>query len=134
MMDKLTTFERGLLGHLIADWLLQNEWIATQKSQLKHPAAWLHAGIHMVVLGMGLGWMRGVLLAVLHLLIDTRLPLRWWQTLIGQQREGLIGMHIAIWADQVAHLACIGLVVGLLPPQQRASIALRRRQPNERVG
>ena len=35
----LTTFEAALMLHLIADWLLQNEWMAVKKLRLSHPAA-----------------------------------------------------------------------------------------------
>lgn len=115
-MDALTPLERGLVAHLIADWLLQNEWIATGKASLRHPAAWVHAGAHALALGLALGWQAGLLLAAVHLLIDTRLPLRWWQRLIGQRQEGQIGLHISIWADQVLHVVCIAAWVALAGP------------------
>lgn len=106
-METLSPFERALIAHLIADWLLQNEWLAIHKTDLGHPAAWLHAGIHTLLLGLALGWPAGLGLGSLHLLIDTRIPLGWWQRMIGQRREGDVGRHIAIWADQVLHLVCI---------------------------
>ena len=38
----LTLFERALVAHLVADWLLQNDWMAHQKTSLSHSAAWVH--------------------------------------------------------------------------------------------
>ena len=40
----LTLFERALAAHLVADWLLQNDWMALNKSNLRHPAGWAVAG------------------------------------------------------------------------------------------
>lgn len=113
-MKTLSPFESALVAHLIADWLLQNEWLATHKMNPRHPAAWVHSGIHMVFLGLILGWQAGLVLGILHLLIDTRIPLRWWQQTIGQRRDGLLGQHIAIWSDQVLHIVCIAGWIGLI--------------------
>ena len=35
----LTLFERGLVAHLAADWVLQNDWMVRNKLSLRHPAA-----------------------------------------------------------------------------------------------
>lgn len=72
----LTPFERGLVAHLIADWLLQNDWMARNKGDLRHQATWVHAGIHAVLLGLALGWLAGLVLGLLHVLIGTRIPFR----------------------------------------------------------
>ena len=110
----MTPFERGLVAHLIADWLLQNDWMATNKVSLRHPAAWVHFGIQAVCLGLALGWPAGLVLGAVHLLIDTRLPLRWWQRVFRQTTEGPVALHTAIWADQVLHVAAIAIWVGLV--------------------
>lgn len=110
----LTLFERGLIAHLVADWLLQNHWMAVNKTSLKHPAAWVHAGIHALALGLALGWQGGVVLGFVHLLIDTRLPLAWWRGLIRQTATGPSALHTAIWADQVLHIASIALWLALV--------------------
>ncbi len=107
----MTLFERGLMAHFIADWLLQNDWMARHKSRVAHPAAWVHAGIHAVCLGLALGWAAGLLLAVTHLLVDTQLPLRWWQRFYGQTTTGEVAVHVAIWTDQAIHLVCLGAAV-----------------------
>lgn len=107
----MTPFEYGLIAHLIADWPLQNDWIAQHKDRITHPAAWLHATIHAVFLTWALGWPAGLLLALTHILIDTRLPLRWWQRVFGQTTEGEVALHVRIWVDQTFHLVSIAAAV-----------------------
>lgn len=74
----MTPFERGLVAHLVADWILQNDWMAMNKRNLRHPAAWAHSGIQAVCLGLALGWQGGLVLGFVHLLIDTYVPVAWW--------------------------------------------------------
>ena len=105
----LTLFEQGLLAHLIADWLLQNDWMASNKMHLSHPAAWVHAGIQAVAMGLVFGWQGGLVLGLVHLLIDTRIPLRWWQRVFRQTTTGPSAIPTAIWADQVMHISVIAL-------------------------
>ena len=103
----LTPFERGFIAHLIADWVLQNDWMARNKTSLRHPAAWTHATINAVLLGLALGWQAGLVLGILHILIDTRVPRRWWQDVFGQTTEGPLAVTVAVALDQVIHIATI---------------------------
>lgn len=105
----MTVFETALVLHLVADWLLQNDWMARNKANLRHPAGWVHAGIHGVLLGSVLGWVGGLVLAVLHLLVDTRVPRNWWSRAYGQTQSGPVALHLAIWGDQVLHIGAIAL-------------------------
>jgi hypothetical protein len=103
----MTPFEKGLVAHLVADWLLQNDWMAIHKVNLRHPAGWVHASIQGLLLGFALGWVGGVVLGFLHLLIDTGKPVQWWVAVFkkcdGAPQAGLI----RIWTDQVLHIALI---------------------------
>jgi hypothetical protein len=99
----------GMLAHLIADWLLQNRWMAEHKTTLRHPAAWVHSGIHGLALAFVFPPAIAGLLALSHLLIDTRKPVAWWTRTYLQATDGPAALHVAIWADQVAHLAVIAL-------------------------
>jgi hypothetical protein len=110
----LTPFERGFIAHLIADWLLQNDWMAKHKTSLTHPAAWTHAGIQAVALGLALGWQAGLILGIVHILVDTRLLLRCWQRVYKQTTEEPAGLHVSIWADQVVHLAAIAVWISIV--------------------
>jgi len=105
----MTPFEKAFVAHLVADWLLQNDWMARNKSSLAHPAAWVHASIHGVFLGLILGWVAGVTLGVLHMLVDTRVPQRWWGRVYRQTGDGPLRDHVQIWGDQVIHIATIAL-------------------------
>jgi hypothetical protein len=109
----LTPFESGLIAHLIADWVLQNDWMARNKMSLRHPAAWVHAGIHGVCLGLALGWLGGVVLGFAHLLIDTRVPVAWWIQHFKRSQQAPEATTIAIWLDQTFHIVCIAAWVAL---------------------
>ena len=107
----MSLFEKAVLAHLIADWLLQNDWMAKNKDSLRHPAAWIHSGIQSIALGRVLGWRPGLVLGILHILIDTRVPLRQWQRFFKQTTEGAVGTLVSAMSDQVLHIICIALVM-----------------------
>jgi hypothetical protein len=103
----LTPFERGLVAHLVADWLLQNTWMAMNKTSLLHPAAWVHAGIHTLCLGLALGPLAGLVLGGVHLLIDTRVPLNWWSRVFKNRGGPPLPDIVALGTDQSLHIATI---------------------------
>ncbi len=71
----------GGLAHLVADWLLQNEWMVRHKPDLRHPAGWVHGAIHTLALLLFWPWPLALLVGLSHVLIDTRTPIRWWKRL-----------------------------------------------------
>lgn len=109
----------GIVGHLVADWLFQNDWMASNKMNPKHPAGYVHTLIHFVVLGLvwsifaDLGDLLGPawLVAVVHWIIDLRWPLEGWRRVLKQTREGPAALHVAIWGDQVLHILVLAIVV-----------------------
>ncbi len=109
----LTPFEKGLVAHLVADWILQTDWMARNKVSLGHPASWVHASIHGVCLALALGWQAGLALGIIHLLIDTRVPVAWWMKNFKQCTNAPEAGTIAIWLDQSLHIVCIAIWVGL---------------------
>ena len=104
---RLSPFEAALVLHLIGDWLLQNEWMAVNKVRLTHPAAWVHGAIHGVLLGLVFGWVGGVSLAAVHMLIDTRVPFRWWDKVFKKCEGSPDYPILLIGCDQVLHISCI---------------------------
>jgi hypothetical protein len=110
----MTLFERALVAHLVADWILQNDWMALNKTSLRHPAAWTHAAIHALCLGLALGWLGGLVLGAAHLLQDTRVPVAWWIRHFKKCGAAPdLGM-IAIWTDQTLHIVCIAAWVAFV--------------------
>lgn len=111
----MTPFEKALVAHLVGDWLLQNDWMARNKTSLTHPAAWVHSGIHGILLGFALGWPAGIVLGFIHMVVDTRVPFNWWTKLIRQSTSGPFYDHLIVWADQVLHILIIALWLWLTP-------------------
>lgn len=123
----------GIVLHLVADWPLQNDWMAKHKQSLRHSAAYVHAGIHGLLLATVFGW-AAIPLALVHLLIDTRKPVVWWSQLVRQtqpenryffQRSDStrqvyeilvydIGTEVRFWTDQVFHIACVAVAALLV--------------------
>lgn len=104
----------GVFAHLVADWMLQNEWMATNKLQWRHLAAWIHSGIHVLALSFVFHPLVALVLGFTHFLIDTRKPRDWWQNTIKQTTEGEFGTHVAFWVDQVMHVICIAIAALLV--------------------
>jgi hypothetical protein len=111
----LTPFDKGLVAHLVADWLLQNDWMALNKRKLWHPAGWVHAAIHGLLLGVALGWLGGLVLGVLHLLIDSGWPVNWWIRVFKKCQNAPHAELIRVWTDQVVHIAAIAAWVAFAP-------------------
>ena len=105
----------GVVVHLIADWLLQNEWMARYKTDLRHPAAWVHSGIHTLGLCLVFSWSVALVIGITHLLIDTRRPLLWWMRVIKQMPTEPRQPIIEIWLDQVMHITVLAGVALALP-------------------
>lgn len=145
----------AIVLHLVADWLLQNEWMSVNKASrwtrrirtysrhgvgsgqttfdgygttshwwLRHPAAYVHAGIHGAIQLLIFPWWAALFIGVTHLLIDTRKPVEWWSKLIRQTQPSeppmripgytfvnfySIGTEVRIWADQVCHIAVVAI-------------------------
>lgn len=110
----MTPFEKALVAHLVADWILQNDWMALNKTRLRHPAAWVHASIQGLCLGLALGWLGGLVLGGVHLLIDTRVPVDWWMHVFKKCGRAPDVGTIAIWLDQTFHIVCIALWLALV--------------------
>lgn len=112
----------GIVLHLIADWPLQNDWMAKHKQSPLHPALYVHGCIHGLLLALVFGW-AAIPLSAVHMLIDTRRPIVWWCKLMRQtppRNFGIriteqphpvllydMGMEVRLWTDQVFHITCV---------------------------
>lgn len=116
-MNQLTTLlVWSSFAHLVADWLFQNEWMVRNKTNLRHPAAWVHGAIHVLALCFVLPGSLALGIGFSHVLIDTRKPVQWWKQLVGktaadpksQLPQTLI---VEIWVDQVMHVVVLAVVI-----------------------
>lgn len=107
-------FINGLIAHLIADWLLQNEWMAINKVKVGHLAGIIHALIHGMLFLFVFPPLVALTLGVIHYLIDLRFILVWWRKSYRQTTEGVFALHVAIWQDQAVHIICIWIATLVL--------------------
>lgn len=104
----------GIVAHLVGDWLLQNEWMAVNKIKIRSVAGPVHALIHFLLLLLVWGLpVAALTVAFLHWLIDLRFVLAWWRKTFRQTTEGDMGVHVAIWGDQVLHILVLAVVAAI---------------------
>ena len=102
--------------HMAVDWLFQTDWMARNKANLRHPAAYVHSGLHTLGLLLVFPWFIALGVGISHLLIDTRKPVTWWMETVKQMpRSALTYTHVEIWLDQIFHMAVLVIAVLLLP-------------------
>ncbi len=108
-------FVWGWIAHTAGDWAFQSEWMAKNKVSLRHPAAWIHSGIHLVAALLVFPAPLALLVAVLHLLIDTRVPLQKWRLFFRQTSDPANPVFIpfAMHQDQAAHVLVLALAAWL---------------------
>ncbi len=104
----------GLVVHLFCDWILQNDWMAKNKTSLYHPAAWIHGGIHGLGMLLIFPVLPAIILGLSHMLIDLRVIMVLWRQLFRQTQEGVFAIHVAIWGDQVVHISIIAFIAWAL--------------------
>jgi hypothetical protein len=114
MQEATILFVWGVVVHLVADWLFQTEWMAIHKSDLRHPAAWVHSAIHTVGLLLVFPWPVALLIGISHLLIDTRKPLIWWLRFVKRMPRSSNHQNIEVWVDQVMHITVLALLALVL--------------------
>ncbi len=112
----LTVFERALIAQLLADWIFQTDWMARNKKDLRHPAAWVHSFIYGVFLGLAVGWLGGVVLGLLHVVIDTGWPLNWWLRAVKKCERAPQFDLIRLLTDQAIHVVLIAAWIALYLP------------------
>ncbi len=105
----------GILIHLVVDWLFQNDWMAANKANPKHPAGYVHAGLHALALLLIFPPQWALAIGITHWIIDLRFMLKAWREFFGQTvatpsdpvMKQAIAMDVAIWGDQVVHFIII---------------------------
>lgn len=96
--------ENYFIGHVIGDWLLQNDWMAKNKPS-RGIALWAHVGIVTLATSLVTGWwdIRGILAFAAHFLIDGFGLAAVWMKLYRQ--TDLLWLRFVI--DQCLHLVSL---------------------------
>lgn len=115
----MNTFDFLLLGHLIADWLLQSDWMARGKRRgLLALAGFVHYALYTTIILLILAWSKqeqqqsvptlviGVIVFLTHWLIDGSNLVRWLMKVIRQRDQ----VMVRIMVDQTLHLLVLGSV------------------------
>ena len=98
----------GVVAHLATDWLFQTDWMAINKKNLRHPAAWVHGAICALGMFFVFNWYKALLLGLIHTLIDTGRPIAWWCSVFKHIEDD--PPYVKVWADQVLHVTIVALV------------------------
>ncbi|MEX2144450.1 MAG: DUF3307 domain-containing protein [Anaerolineales bacterium] len=106
-------FIKGFIVHLIVDFFLQPDWIADNKMNFSHPAAWMHGALNIAGNLLVFAPLIAIGLGITHILIDTRVPLVWWRRLLRQNPQGEDASTFYLLQDQAAHLIFLGVAVVL---------------------
>ncbi len=120
----MNLFSWFLLGHLLADWLLQSDWMAIGKRQKFFAVAGLvHYAIYTVTIlcfyfflnGSSPNFLSiliiGLIIFVTHWLVDGTNLVQIWMRFYGQRDQAFVRIMI----DQTLHLVVLGLVVLAIP-------------------
>lgn len=115
----MNTFDCFLIGHLLGDWLLQNDWMAKGKRQGFFTRAGL---VHFTIYTgatVGALWLSGLIergpafylslslmIFVSHWLIDATDIVERWMHFFQQSNRELVGVMV----DQALHLLVLGLL------------------------
>lgn len=99
----------AIVIHLICDWLFQNDWMARNKHEFG-TAMGVHSGIHFLGMLLVFPVPIAFMIAALHALVDTRIPLKFWSNLIKQTDYPPYDIHVQLWSDQVLHIAILTIV------------------------
>ena len=101
-------FVWAFVAHLAADWLFQTEWMVIHKVNLRHPAGYVHATVYALFMALVFPPLIALLIGVTHLLVDTRVPVRWWMRVIKRMGEDSPGTGaVEMGVDQVFHIMVI---------------------------
>lgn len=108
-MDIFSCF---IIGHLVGDFLLQNNWMANQKEK-----NWLALALHSLVytitvylfslIAGGISLLAVVIIFVTHIILDQRSLVRWWLTTINKSPH-LTWLQILV--DQTFHILILFVI------------------------
>lgn len=99
-----------LIGHLIGDYLLQNDWMAQNKKRATWPCL-VHVALYTIAVAACTGWPWWALavVAVTHFIQDRTSIIAWWMRVNGQENfaKPPLGPWSIIIVDNVWHLVTL---------------------------
>lgn len=98
-----------LIGHLIGDYLLQNDWMAQGKKKAHWPC-FVHVALYTASVMLLSQWplWAAAIVFIPHYAIDRWQFVPWWMDSIGQKTFRLaLGPWSMIVVDNVMHLVCL---------------------------
>lgn len=120
----MNTLLLAIIGHLVGDYLLQNDWMALNKKKPGHigtAACMLHALLWSISVTMFSGWWRVYwtqpALFALHYWQDRTNFVLWWMTKVNRQKqfaEGPCAPWSVIVVDNVWHILSLYVVARAL--------------------
>lgn len=105
----------AIVGHLVGDYLLQNDWMAMNKKKHFLPCA-IHVAIWTTCVCVAAGWtgswLAGAILSATHFIQDHTNIIRRWMGLVGQEQfaTGPCAPWSMIVVDNVWHIVMIAAV------------------------
>ena len=122
------TLASAIVGHLVGDYLLQNDWMALNKKKETRTGYWA-CNVHCVIwtvcvmtfaqwwTAVNGYWICGLLLAT-HIIQDKTQIISWWMRLKWKDQSKFAQPPMAPWSlivvDNVWHILTIWLVWGFL--------------------
>lgn len=104
----------AIVGHLVGDYLIQNDWMANNKKTSSFVCA-VHCLLWSLSVCVFAGWISGTAFALLfctHFVQDRTTVIRQWMTLVGQ--DGFATGPCSPWSiivvDNVWHLVAIWFI------------------------
>jgi len=114
-MDNALTLAPAIVGHLVGDYLLQNDWMALNKKKHTLPCA-VHCTLWTLAVCVFAGWSSMPAIAVLwgaHFIQDRINIIMFWMTKINRQPE-FVKPPTAPWSlivvDNVWHIVSVWAV------------------------
>ncbi len=100
----------ALVGHLVGDYLVQNDWMALNKKK-SMPHCAVHCAIWTACVVLFASWplWTAIPLFVTHFIQDRTPIIAWWMDLVGQKqfRTGICAPWSTIVVDNVWHIVTI---------------------------
>lgn len=112
----MSPFDFLLIAHLLGDYPLQTNWMASNKAT-QWPPLLIHSGVYTSVIGIlswigfgGLTWWQLLIVFLAHVLLDRRTFVAWWVQHV-MRTDLLKNWWLGIMIDQVFHVTIIALIL-----------------------